>query len=256
MDGVVPVTLLIFLLAFMLCFLQWLHGVSLAWYGMLLFMVGGGVTAATWLAALVLSQHSERAQRKLVIALRLIGLLSFAFSMTFIMIFMYHWLNEDGHVHGASASSGQVQLGPGVIGASGRALVFTDVQMKGYRLPLLATLRTQRVELSSNQKQAIVIDLLNQSDQPLPIRLTAKVTPGAAKAHLSYPLLHHEHTLVLPPGSKRALAYDVQIDSDFPDALQPFSLMHFVFGDDDPSAWQKMQAPLTLMTPSPSSDPK
>ena len=113
--------------------------------------------------------------QKQKIAVQLTMLLAFAFSMTFIMIFMYHWLNEDGHVHGASGGAGTMSQTGLSIGPSGHATVFSEVHMRGYRLPVTVNVDHGRLELTADQTQSIVLTLKNHSALPVALRLSAKV---------------------------------------------------------------------------------
>jgi len=247
MDAKFPIALLICLCAWMLCFLQWLHGAQMAWYGVVIFGVGVGLIIVLWILSLTSVHASAQKSRKLSVAFRLMGLLAFAFSMTFIMIFMYHWLNEDGHVHGASSGGGEISLGEGVLGRRGQAEVFTAVHIKGYKLPIKAQLSAERLLLTANQKKTLTVILTNRSDQEIEVRVAAKVAPSAVKSRVHYSLMHDEANIVLQPGETRRVSNDLMVGADFPEALQPFVMEHFIFGPDDPSAWLKMQGPIQLI---------
>ena len=244
MSAMLPVALLFASLGWILSLLQWLHGSQFAGYLMLLFGIAVVLTIVLWLRLLLESETTVAVLRKRSVALRLSLLLAFAFSMTFIMIFMYHWLNEDGHVHGASAGGADVAQSGKTVGQSGVVTVFSDVHVRGYRLPLKASLNHTRFDLLANKPQSLVLTVTNTAAKPLPLRLAAKAAPTGVKSLLHYPLLHHDYTFTLLPGESKQFDYTLSIAADFPLELQPFTLTHFVFGQDDVSAWQKMQAPL------------
>ena len=245
-SGLLPVALQLLLLATILSVLQWLHGVQWALYSSWFFFVAMLACVGVWLATLVVGEHSADERWKCTVALRLALLLAFAFSMTFIMIFMYYWLNEDGHVHGATGGASTIAEGERVVGPGGDVQVFTDVHVRGYKLPLKVQLSQTRLLLSSGHKQSLTLTLVNESSQSLPLRLSAKLAPSTAKPFVHYALLHHDQTLILAPLQTREITFELDVDAILPQALQPFTLAHFVFGADDQSAWEKMQRPLTL----------
>ena len=244
MTGLLPTILQVTLLGLILSLLQWLHGVVIAWYAMLVFGLGVLATVCCWLVSLISVHASLRAEHKRAVALKLSLLLIFAFSMTFIMIFMYHWLNEDGHVHGASASQGGLSTSGLTIGTKGIATVYSDVHLRGYRLPIQVQLNHHQLELMANKPKIMVLKLVNQADHPVNLRLAAKLAPGAAKHMLDYALLHHDELVTLGTGETKVIDHAIRVNADFPVELQPLTLTHFVFGQDDPSAWEKMQGPL------------
>ena len=244
MTGFLPTLLQIALLGWILSLLQWLHGVAFAWYGMLVFGLGAFITLSFWLGSLVTAQSSVQTLHKRGVALKLSLLLLFAFSMTFIMIFMYHWLNEDGHVHGASGGHGELTTSGRGIGAHGVATVFADVHLRGYRLPVKVQISEHKLELKANQPKIVVLKLVNQADHPIKLRLSARVAPGSAKHLLDYALLHHDMLVTLEAGQSQSIDHALLVSAGFPVELQPLTLTHFVFGQDDASAWEKMQAPL------------
>lgn len=245
-SGLLPVVLQLLLLATILSLLQWLHGVQWAFYSSLGCLSAMLSCVAIWFATLVVGQHSAQERWKCKVALRLSALLAFAFSMTFIMIFMYYWLNEDGHVHGATGGTATVVEGERVVGPGGDVQVFTDVHVRGYKLPVSVQLSQSRLLLSSGHKRSLTLTLVNESSQALPLRLAAKLAPSTAKPFVHYALLHQDQTLILEPQQTREITFDLDVDAVLPQALQPFTLAHFVFGADDHSAWKKMQGPLTL----------
>ena len=247
LSGLLPFTLMGFLFASMLFFLQWLHGVLYAWYGLIFFASGFLLCAIMWLCKLYAVADSPLRHRKLNAAMWLGALLAFAFSMTFIMIFMYYWLNEDGHVHGASASSRTVALNDDQIGSAGVATVFADVHLKGYRLPVRVAMNYNRYNVAANQPQTVAIQVDNLSDRTIKLRFLAKVAPSEAKAYLSYMPLHHEQTLTLAPNASQLVQYPLTLSDRLPLALQPFSLSHFLIGPDAGTAWQKMQGDIQLI---------
>ena len=91
--------------------------------------------------------------------------------------------------------------------------------------------------------------LKNHSESPVVLRLSAKVAPSAVKTEIDYALLHHDLDVTLAPKSSKTITHKIKVSSDFPDDLQPFTLAHFVFGQDDDSAWKKMQGPIKLQNP-------
>lgn len=247
LSGIMPFTLMGFLLAGMLCFLQWLHGMSVAWYGMVFFAAGVCVSVLLWCWQLFSVQDSPLRHRKLSTAIWLSALLAFAFSMTFIMIFMYYWLNEDGHVHGASSSSGSVAVGQDRLGQSGVAAIFVDVQLKGYRLPITAVMQKSSLSVQSDRSQPVMINVTNRSNQPITLRFLAKIAPSEAKPFVHYAPMHHEQMITIAANATQAITHTLTLSESLPLALQPFSVTHFLMGPDDGSAWKKMQGDLTLI---------
>lgn len=248
MSAALPMTLLAFLLAWMLSFLQWLHGYSGFAYGVIFF--GAGVLASLGAWLFVLSQgdiHGARLAKRQV-ALKLILLLIFAFSMTFIMMFMYYWLNDEGHVHGASSGSSIHVSSDAVIGDHGRVQLFTAVHLKGYLLPVSAVLNHKQMSLAPGVSQMVTLTLQNQSSAPVALRMITKASPAAVKNYIQYQWLHQDQTLLLAPNEKKQLQSEVSVNKNFPSDLQPCGLTHFIFGADDVSAWQKMQGPIQLIT--------
>ncbi len=248
MNGQLPIILMLFLFAWMLSFLQWLHGVGIFGYGVIVFGVGVLGSLGYWLFDLCHANVDGIGLRKRNVAIKLLLLLFFAFSMTFIMMFMYYWLNEDGHVHGASGGGGHVIASDAGIGSHGHALVFSDVHLKGYLLPVSATIGNKQLTVSANVPNSVVLTLVNRSDIPVYLRVSAKASPSQVKHLVDYSLLYHDQHLLLAPKETKKLVTEITIGHDFPIELEPFSLDHFVFGLDDPSAWKKMQGPIQLIS--------
>ena len=168
--------------------------------------------------------------------------------MTFIMMIMYHWLNEDGHVHGASSGGGHVSTGGLTVATNGQIQIFTNVHLKGYLLPVSAFVNQKKIEISQDVPHAISLTLKNHSDRSVDVRISAKASPSQVKSYVDYSLLHGDMDLTLAPGESRNLVNEVKVSRDFPSNLEPFSMDHFVFGRDDVSAWRKMQGPVKLIS--------
>ena len=244
---ILPTVLLLFTVLWILCLLQWLHGVLLAVYGLWLFGIAAVACVVYWIVQLQCGKLSAQQQDKQWVAWRLILLLLFAFSMTFIMIVLYRWMNTDGHVHGASSTSGEQLVGSGAIGPDGQVEVFLGVHQHGYQLPIVVQLISPQMMLFAGRTATIALSLENKSNEVVRLRLFARVTPGVIKKQVHYNLLYTDQTLVLAPNVQQTLKFPVIIDADFPSVYQPFTLTHFVFGVDDAQAWQKMQGPIQLI---------
>ncbi|MEC8882293.1 MAG: hypothetical protein VX737_03340 [Pseudomonadota bacterium] len=250
MNGQLPIILILFLCALMLSFLQWLHGVGIFGYGVLIFGVGVLVSIGYWLFDLCHVKVNDTGLRKRNVAIKLSLFLLFAFSMTFIMMFMYHWLNEDGHVHGASGGGGHVAASDTGIGQHGHAVVFSNVHLRGYLLPVSVTVGHKQLKVSAKVPSSVVLTFVNRSDMPVYLRVSAKSSPSQVKHFVNYSLLYDDKILQLAPKETKELVTEIAIGHDFPIELEPFSLDHFVFGLDHPSAWKKMQGSIQLISDS------
>lgn len=250
MNGKLPIILILFVFGLMLSFLQWLHGVGVFGYGVLAFGIGVLVSVGCWLFDLCHANINGIGLRKRNVAIQLLLFLLFAFSMTFIMMFMYYWLNEDGHVHGASGGGGHAITSEVGIGHHGHAVVFSNVNLRGYLLPVSVTVGNKQLKVSADVPNSVVLTFVNRSDMPIYLRVSAKASPAQVKHFVNYPLLYEDRFFELAPKETRDLITEIKIGHDFPIELEPFSLDHFIFGMDDPSAWKKMQGSIQLISDS------
>ncbi|MEC8064132.1 MAG: hypothetical protein VX112_04725 [Pseudomonadota bacterium] len=222
----------------------YLHNKSWGVWILLIGVIGFILSLMLWVRSLLMEEvpaaYKPLRDRKFVIALRLVGLWLLSFSSSFALIPLYYWLNGNGgHVHGASAS---MILDSSPMDVGERVSVFFTTDVNTYKLPVKFSIEPENVLLSPGQKAEIRLVIHNPSDEYCTFNILAKPSPSEIQPFVHYDVINKPITIDVAAGSTKSLPYSVHIMESLPRSIGNITIAHFLYGNDRPENWRKMQA--------------